>query len=72
MSKVKAIRNEIAGKAKRLTGEVLGDQKLHDEGKGQEQAGRKESEKTGGEKTVKKTGDKTGRIKPLGNIDQLT
>ena len=63
MNKVKTIGNEIAGKAKRLTGEVLGDQKLHEEGKTQEQEGRKDSGKAG---------KKAGRIKPLGNIDQLT
>ncbi|MBV8926362.1 MAG: CsbD family protein [Bradyrhizobium sp.] len=59
MSKVKAVKDHVTGKAKRLTGEVLGDQKLHDEGKAQEQEGREESEQA-------------GKIKPLGNLDQLT
>jgi uncharacterized protein YjbJ (UPF0337 family) len=32
MPNAKSVKNEIAGKAKRLVGEVLGDQEFHDEG----------------------------------------
>jgi uncharacterized protein YjbJ (UPF0337 family) len=59
MTKAKGVKDEIAGKAKRVIGEVIGDQKLDDEGKAQERDGRKESEETDG-------------AKPLGNLDQLT
>jgi uncharacterized protein YjbJ (UPF0337 family) len=57
MAKVKGPKDELAGKTKRLVGEVLGDQKLHDEGKEQEKQGRDDVEKP---------------IKPLGNLGQLT
>jgi uncharacterized protein YjbJ (UPF0337 family) len=59
MAKIKRAKDNIAGKAKRLTGEILGDQKLHDEGKAQQQEGREES-------------GESGKFKPLGNLDQLT
>jgi uncharacterized protein YjbJ (UPF0337 family) len=57
MAKIKGIKDELTGKLKRLVGEVVGDQKVHDEGKAQEQQGRQDAEKP---------------IKPLGNLDQLT
>jgi uncharacterized protein YjbJ (UPF0337 family) len=57
MGKVKQVKDELAGKTKRLVGEVLGDQKLDDEGKAQEREGRKEAERP---------------VKPLGNLDQST
>ncbi len=57
MTKIKGAKDELAGKTKRLVGEVLGDQKLHDEGKEQEKQGREDVDKP---------------IKPLGNPDQLT
>jgi uncharacterized protein YjbJ (UPF0337 family) len=59
MSNAKTVKNEIAGKAKRLVGEVLGDQKLHDEGDAQERQGRKER-------------NEPAKIKPFGNLDKLT
>ncbi len=59
MSKAEGVKNKVAGKAKRLVGEVLGDQALHDEGKEQEREGDKDL-------------DKAGRVKPLGNLDKLT
>ena len=59
MSKAKAIKNKVAGKAKRVAGEVLGDQKLDDEGRAQEEEGRKQDEESGG-------------LKPFGNLDRLT
>jgi uncharacterized protein YjbJ (UPF0337 family) len=59
MPNAKSVRNEIAGKAKRLVGEVLGDQKLHDEGNAQERQGREERNRPAG-------------IKPFGNLDKLT
>jgi uncharacterized protein YjbJ (UPF0337 family) len=59
MAKVKSVKNEVAGKAKRLVGEVLGDQKLHDEGNAQERQGRKER-------------NDPPDIKPFGNLDKLT
>ena len=63
MSKIKGAKDEIAGKAKRLVGEILGDQKLDDEGKAQHRQGREESSKPN---------EKPGKIKPLGNLDRLT
>jgi uncharacterized protein YjbJ (UPF0337 family) len=57
MAKIKGAKDELAGKTKRLIGEVLGDQKLQDEGKEQERQGRDDVEKP---------------TKPLGNLDQLT
>jgi uncharacterized protein YjbJ (UPF0337 family) len=60
MTKAEAVKNRIVGKAKRLVGEVLGDQKLHDGGKLQEERqGRQEN-------------NEPNDIKPLGNLDQLT
>ena len=59
MSKAEGVKNKIAGKTKRLVGEVLGDQTLHEEGKDQERQGDKEFGEQGG-------------IKPLGNLDKLT
>lgn len=44
MSSVKGIKDEIAGQAKRLVGEIIGDQKLHDEGVNQKQQGCEEKE----------------------------
>ncbi|MCK1514142.1 CsbD family protein [Bradyrhizobium sp. 190] len=59
MAKAKSVKNEIAGKAKRLVGEVLGDQKLHDEGNAQERQGREER-------------NEPADFKPFGNLDKLT
>jgi uncharacterized protein YjbJ (UPF0337 family) len=59
MSKAKGVKDKVVGKAKRFAGEVLGDQKLHDEGSTQEREGQEKSEEA-------------GRIKPLGNLDRLT
>ena len=59
MAKAKSVKNEVAGKVKRLVGEVLGDQKLHDEGNAQERQGRKER-------------NDPADIKPFGNLDKLT
>jgi hypothetical protein len=59
MANPKTIKNEIAGKAKRLVGEVLGDQKLHDEGHAQERQDREER-------------NEPANIKPFGNLDKLT
>jgi len=42
-----------------LVGEVLGDQKLHDEGNAQERQGREER-------------NEPADIKPFGNLDKLT
>ena len=49
----------LARRQAERAGEVLGDQKLHDEGKTQEEQGEKESEEA-------------AKLKPLGNLDQLT
>jgi hypothetical protein len=54
-----AVQNKIAGKVKRIVGEVLGDQKLHDEGSAQERQGREER-------------NEPAEIKPFGNLDKLT
>jgi uncharacterized protein YjbJ (UPF0337 family) len=59
MAKAQSVKNEIAGNAKRLVGEVLGDQKLHDEGNAQERQGREER-------------NEPDDIKPFGNLDKLT
>jgi uncharacterized protein YjbJ (UPF0337 family) len=59
MANPKAIKNEIVGKTKRLVGEVLGDQKLHDEGNAQELVGREKR-------------SEPANIKPFGNLDDLT
>jgi uncharacterized protein YjbJ (UPF0337 family) len=59
MANPKAVKNEIAGKAKRLIGEVLGDQGLHDEGNAQERQGREERKEP-------------AEIKPFGDLDKLT
>ncbi|WP_065755835.1 hypothetical protein [Bradyrhizobium paxllaeri] len=59
MANPKTITNEVAGKAKRLIGEILGDQGLHDEGNAQERQGREERKEP-------------PEIKPLGNLDKLT
>jgi hypothetical protein len=59
MPKAKNVKDEIAGKAKRLVGEVLGDQKLHDEGNAQERRGLEEP-------------DEPADIRPFGNLDKLT
>ena len=58
MTSVKGIKNEIAGQAERLVGEIIGDQKLHDEGMHQKQQGCEEKE--------------SGDTKPLGNLNDLT
>jgi uncharacterized protein YjbJ (UPF0337 family) len=59
MANQNSVKNEIAGKTKRLVGEVLGDQKLYDEGNAQEHQGREER---------KEQAD----IKPFGDLDKLT
>jgi uncharacterized protein YjbJ (UPF0337 family) len=59
MTRNKSVKDQLAGKAKRLAGEILGDQKLDDEGKAQEQPAAGDA-------------DKQDKIKPLGNLDQLT
>lgn len=59
MSRANGVKNKIAGKAKQVLGEVLGDQDLHEEGKDQEREGREEV-------------DGAGSPKPLGNLDNLT
>ena len=59
MPNAKSVKNEIVSKAKRLAGEVLGDQKLHDEGDAQERQGREER-------------NEPADIKPFGNLDKLT
>ena len=59
MPNARSVKNEIAAEAKRLVGEVLGDQELHDEGNAQERQGRKER-------------NQPADIKPFGNLDKLT
>jgi uncharacterized protein YjbJ (UPF0337 family) len=59
MTKAKGIKNKVAGKAKQIAGEIVGDQQLQDEGQAQERKGDKETEESGG-------------VKPFGNLDQLT
>jgi hypothetical protein len=54
----KAAKDKIVAKAKRLLGEVLGDQKLHDEGHAQEDQVEQDNPPSD--------------IKPFGNLNQLT
>jgi uncharacterized protein YjbJ (UPF0337 family) len=58
MSRLKGAKQKLAGKSKRLVGEILGDQALDDEGKSQEKQGEELQE--------------NGGFKPLGNLDKLT
>jgi hypothetical protein len=55
----KALKDTRAAKAKRLVGEVLGEQKLDREGKAQEERARNEREQS-------------GDTRPFGNLDRLT
>ncbi|HET7884994.1 MAG TPA: CsbD family protein [Bradyrhizobium sp.] len=59
MSKAKTLRKIVAGKAKRVVAEVIGDQTLDDEGRAQEQRARDEDEES-------------GETKPFGNLDRPT
>jgi uncharacterized protein YjbJ (UPF0337 family) len=59
MSRAEGVKNKVVGKTKRLIGELLGDQSLHDEGKEQDRQGDIDVEDAGG-------------VKPLGNLDKLT
>lgn len=59
MTGTKGAKDKIAGKAKRLAAEIIGDQQLYEEGKLQEDQGREQS-------TASRD------IKPLGNLDKLT
>jgi uncharacterized protein YjbJ (UPF0337 family) len=58
MANTKAVKNEIAGKAKRIVGEVLDDQKRHDEGDAQERQSEERND--------------PADVKPFGNLDKLT
>jgi uncharacterized protein YjbJ (UPF0337 family) len=66
MAKVRAIKNQIAGKAKQAVGEVVGDQDLHEEGKVQANAGKAEA------KAGKQQESKTGKLNPLRRLNNLT
>ena len=59
MTEAKGAKDKIAGKAKRLIGEIAGDQKLDDEGKAQQDRGHEESRQS-------------DEMKPFGNLDKLT
>jgi hypothetical protein len=59
MDQAKALKNKIVGQAEQFAGELLGDQKLHDEGKARERA-------------ASRDGDEPKDIKPFGYLDQLT
>jgi hypothetical protein len=59
MSKTKGLTQRIAGKAKQAVGEIIGDQDLHDEGKGQAERGRDDL-------------DKPSQLDPLKKPKQLT
>ncbi len=66
MAKVRAIKNQIAGKAKQAVGEVVGDQELHEEGKAQANAGKAEAE------AGKQQENKPGKLNPLRRLNNLT
>jgi uncharacterized protein YjbJ (UPF0337 family) len=59
MTRAKGIKNEITGKAKQAIGEVVGDQRLHDEGKAQEREGKRQN-------------DEPSDVNPLRRLDRLT
>jgi uncharacterized protein YjbJ (UPF0337 family) len=59
MANARVVKNEIVGKLKRFVGEVVGDQKLHDEGKAQERPSQERR-------------NEPNDIKPFGNLDQLS
>jgi uncharacterized protein YjbJ (UPF0337 family) len=59
MSTPEGVKNKVVGKTKRLVGELLGDQSLHDEGKEQDRQGDADVEDAGG-------------VKPLRNLNKLT
>ncbi len=44
MAKVKGIKQQIAGKSKQAVGEIVGDQELHERGKAEAKAGKKQRE----------------------------
>ncbi len=59
MGKTKGLRQRIAGKAKQVVGEIIGDQDLHDDGKAEAERGRDEQ-------------DKPSELNPLKKLKQLT
>lgn len=59
MTKVGIVKEVLTAKGKRLVAEVIGDQKLDEEGRAQERQARSESEEP----------DET---RPFGNLDRLT
>jgi hypothetical protein len=59
MTKARTVKETIVAKAKRLVAEMIGDQKLEEEGKAQERQARNQS-------------DEAGETKPFGNLDRLT
>jgi len=65
MSRAGRLKQKIAGKAKQAVGEILGDHKLHDEGKAQEKEGHNDRHE-------RKLDKEQGKFKPLGNLNQLT
>jgi uncharacterized protein YjbJ (UPF0337 family) len=60
VAEIKGVAVKIAGKTKQVVAEVIGDGKLHEEGKTQERSGEASSN------------DEDGSLKPLGNLNQLT
>lgn len=44
MSRTKGIQQEIAGRAKQVVGEIIGDQDLHEEGKAERNRGENEQQ----------------------------
>jgi uncharacterized protein YjbJ (UPF0337 family) len=59
MSRLKALKNEIAGKAKQVAGKVFGDQQLQQEGRAQERDGKRDK-------------DEPSDFNPLGRLKDLT
>jgi uncharacterized protein YjbJ (UPF0337 family) len=53
MSTAEGVKNKVVGKTKRLVGELLGDQSLHDEGKEQDRQGDADVEDAGGVKLLR-------------------
>lgn len=59
MSKTKGLQQRIVGKTKQAVGEIIGDQKLHEDGKAQENSGKNEQERP-------------SELNPLKKLNQLT
>lgn len=65
MSTTKTLGQKVAGKAKQVVGEIIGDQRLHEEGKAEERNAHEQAEASNEDRVAPPPG-------PLGNLDHLT